>query len=520
MVFPGKIAAFLYLAGVALFLFLAACSPAATPPPAGPATPAVEPIAVADFRAASHPDNALIVEVNLTLSRPAAVLIEYENEYAGQFRTPLSAPAESHTIPLLRLRAETTYRYRIGVAGQGGAIDFRETGEFTTGPLPDILADMQATVTGRSTQPLLLADYSVTYPDRTTERYILLWDDLGQIVWYYANNPDGPLAAGDTGSLHASQRRPNGSLIYMIRNCCIREITPLGLPVAELMAGPGKGIPHHAALFLEDGRMLYLSDAETTFDDSPNGGAAATTAVFDELRLYDPASGRNDVVWSAREAWDIADPDQRVVWNPRRLRWTHANSLAWGPRGNLIMSLRNRNQVLSLSPDFQSIEWQLNGPDSDYAFPHPADRFYRQHTAAQLPNGNILVFDNGENRPEAEGGQYSRALELRLDAANKTAVKVWEYRSDPELYSWIISSAYRLANGNTLVNFGATADWAAIPLVVVEVDPAGKEVFRMETIDPPRAERADLGPRRAKVQGGIPSLLGETQLRPAKAMSP
>ena len=517
MVSPGKFPAFLFLAGA--LLFLAACSPAATPP-AGLATPAVEPIAVADFRAASHPDNALMVEVNLTLSRPAAVLIEYENEYAGRFRTPLSEPAESHTIPLLRLRAETTYRYRIGIAGRDGAIAFAETGEFTTGPLPDILADMQAEVTGRSTQPLLLADYSVTYPDRTTERYILLWDDLGHIVWYYANNPDGPLAAGDTGSLHASQRRPNGNLIYMIRNCCIREITPLGLPVWELAEGNGNGIPHHALLPLAEGRMLYLSDAKTVFDDSANGGAAATTAVFDELRLYAPASGSNEPVWSALDTWDIANPGQRREWNPRRRRWTHANSLVLGAGGNIIITLRNRNQIISLSPDFQSIEWQLNGPDSDYAFPNAADRFYRQHTAAQLPNDHILLFDNGNDRPAAEGGLYSQALELRLDAANKTAVKVWEYRSDPDLYSWIISSAYRLANGNTLVNFGATADWAAISLVAVEVDPAGKEVFRMETIDPPRAERADLGPRRAKVQGGIPSLLGETQLRPAKAMSP
>ena len=519
MVFPRKIALFLYLAGVALFLFLAACSPAATPA-AGPATPAVETIAVADFSAASHPDNALIVDIALTLSRPAAVLIEYENEYAGRFRTPLSAPAESHTIPLLRLRAETTYRYRIGIAGRDGAIAFAAAGEFTTGPLPDILADMQAKVTGRSTQPLLRADYNVTFPNREIARYIVIRDDLGHIVWYYADLPAAPLAPGETGSLSGIQRRPNGNLIYMIRNCCIREITPLGVPVWELAEGNGNGIPHHALLPLAEGRMLYLSDAKTVFDDSANGGAAATTAVFDELRLYDPASGSNEPVWSALAAWDIANPGQRREWNPRRRRWPHANSLVLGPRGNILITLRNRNQVLSLSPDFQSIEWQLNGPDSDYTFPNPADRFYRQHTAAQRPNGHILLFDNGNDRPAAEGGPYSRALELRLDAANKTAVKVWEYRSDPDLYSWIISSAYRLANGNTLVNFGATADWAAISLVAVEVDPAGKEVFRMETIDPPRAERANLGPRRAKVQGGIPSLLGETQLRPTKAMSP
>ena len=75
-------------------------------------------------------------------------------------------------------------------------------------------------------------------------------------------------------------------------------------------------------------------------------------------------------------------------------------------------------------------------------------------------------------------------------------------------------------NGNTLVNFGAVQSWAELPLTVVEVDAAGQEVFRMETIDPPLAARAQTGPRRARVRGGIPSLNGETQLRPTKAMPP
>ena len=78
-----------------------------------------------------------------------------------------------------------------------------------------------------------------------------------------------------------------------------------------------------------------------------------------------------------------------------------------------------RNQIVSLSADLRAIEWQLHGPDSDYEFPDPNDRFYGQHTAAQLGNGNVLLFDNGWGRPAAEGGRYSRALELRLDAAGR-----------------------------------------------------------------------------------------------------
>ncbi|MCH9007755.1 hypothetical protein IIA29_07075 [candidate division KSB1 bacterium] len=53
-----------------------------------------------------------------------------------------------------------------------------------------------------------------------------------------------------------------------------------------------------------------------------------------------------------------------------------------------------------MSPDFTEIEWQLGlgndgSPRNDFEWEDPADRFYRAHTATQLPNGNLLVFDNG-----------------------------------------------------------------------------------------------------------------------------
>ena len=181
--------------------------------------------------------------------------------------------------------------------------------------------------------------------------------------------------------------------------------------------------------------------------------------------------------------------------------------MSTGPRGNFIVSFRARDQVISLSPDFRTMEWQLGGPDSDYEFPNPADRFYGQHTASQLANGNVLVFDNGWTRPAAEGGEYSRALELRLDAAAGTAVKAWEYRPDPDIYSRGRGSAYRLRNGNTLVRFSARER-----LTIVEVDAAGNEVFRLEHL--PRHEPPLRGYR---AYGGITSIMGETMLRPPAA---
>ena len=57
------------------------------------------------------------------------------------------------------------------------------------------------------------------------------------------------------------------------------------------------------------------------------------------------------------------------------------------------------------------------------------------------------------------------------------ATKVWEYRNNPDLYSSAVGSVVRLANGNTVVDFGVdtTGENPSI-FTVVEADPSGNAV--------------------------------------------
>ena len=123
------------------------------------------------------------------------------------------------------------------------------------------------------------------------------------------------------------------------------------------------------------------------------------------------------------------------------------------------------------------------------------------------------MFDNGNERPEAEGGEYSRALELRLDDAAGRAVKVWEYRPDPDIYARALGSAYRLNNGNTLVNFGLRETPHA-PVVGVEADASGREVFRVEAL------HLYQQPTRYRANIGVKAIRGETMLRAPVARFP
>ena len=468
------------------------CEPAAPPAPA----------TVVRHSAAVSEANTLIAEVRVSLSRPAHVFVEYDNQLAGRYRTALEPPAEKHTIPIVRLRPETTYDYTVFTVDDTDLLGASRGpgGSFTTDALPDPLASIFARATGRSSQPLVLADHQLL---KTDAYFFVFFDEVGALVWYMRVGRTGPVA----------RLREQGNFVFIMGGRRLRQFTPLG-EVADFADLEVLARAHHDLVMLDGGRVLLLLDRTLFHDDSDSGGLR-TMFRYDTLGIWHSATGRVEQVWNAKETWDILDPAQH--WSPIRedgmTGWTHANSVSIGPRGNTILSLRNRNQVVSLSPDYE-VEWQLFGPDSDYEFPNPVDRFYKQHTASQLVNGNILLFDNGDGRPEAEGGQYSRALELRLDDVAGTAVKVWEYRPDPDIYAPVVSSAYRLNNGNTLVKFGSRPRGetnVVSPhqrLVLVEADANGDEVFRVETV---HLDSHSMGYR---AYGGIEAIGGETMLRP------
>jgi hypothetical protein len=181
--------------------------------------------------------------------------------------------------------------------------------------------------------------------------------------------------------------------------------------------------------------------------------------------------------------------------------WLHINSISYlGPNrwweggdarfrpGNIIASARNANIVWVIDRQSGRIVWKV-GPD--YSWCHPEWRLGQivgQHHAHLIPKrlpgaGNILVFDNGgaagfglkflQPTYPNKTRFYSRVIEfdpVTLDV-------VWEYqRQSPEpgehypFFSFYVSSAQRLANGNTLITEGSTGR-------VFEVTPAGELVW-------------------------------------------
>ncbi len=150
---------------------------------------------------------------------------------------------------------------------------------------------------------------------------------------------------------------------------------------------------------------------------------------FDELRrLHLPSPLDTPAASNTRkEAWEY--------YHLNSVQEIPSTPLGADPRfrpGNLLVSFRNVSLIAILDRATKTILWSWGPGVLDY-----------QHMPTMLPNGNILVFDNGTNRG------YSRVVEL--NPRNRTLVWTYPPKGQPGFFSKWRGSAQRLANGNTLI---------------------------------------------------------------------
>jgi hypothetical protein len=218
---------------------------------------------------------------------------------------------------------------------------------------------------------------------------------------------------------------------------------------------------HHEGRRLMNGNVLLLCSTDLPAELVPKvrGGLAGTEHEGGKMNgdylVELTTDGR--LVWEWR-AWEHLDPLEDAIPCPQdtRSEWTHANAVTEMPDGNLVLSFRNTSQVVMVDRRTGEIYWKLGPPPLS-----------GQHAPELLPNGNLLIFDNGPHRVD-ETMPFSRVLEI--DPATKEIV--WKYQDNPlqNFLSPRISSAQRLPNGNTLINEGNSGR-------LFEVTPAGEVVW-------------------------------------------
>lgn len=119
--------------------------------------------------------------------------------------------------------------------------------------------------------------------------------------------------------------------------------------------------------------------------------------------------------------------------------------------GDLLVSLRNVNLLLVMSPKSKQIKWAMTGP------------YLRQHDPDFLPNGRISVFDN--RRDGGNGKIFGGSRILELDPITGTVVTVYGEGGDEQFFTETMGDHQRLPNGNFLITeseaghaFEVTAD--------------------------------------------------------------
>ena len=107
-----------------------------------------------------------------------------------------------------------------------------------------------------------------------------------------------------------------------------------------------------------------------------------------------------------------------------------------------------------------------------------------------MPDGSLLLFDNGDNRNYGSSGLYSRAVQYSIDKQAMTIQQRWQYGKErgEAGFSRIVSDVdFHVDENNVVFMPGAVGDGAAYGKVV-EVDYSTRDVVFEATITAPIAQ--------------------------------
>ncbi len=389
---------------------------------------------------------------------------------------------QEHRIPILGLRAGASNLVEIRLTTADGE-EASDTLTLETDPLPDLFPSIEIPTAqpDRMEPGWTLASFSIgDGGEGHFLSYPFMIDEDGEIRWFLDLSHFG-------GIVYMVEAFDNGNLIFG-HGSSVYEYDRLGREV-DRWDFPGF-LFHHDVVERENGNLIVAVNE------------AGGETVEDHVIEVDRETGDVVAVWDFR---DFLDPERNHFVDDQR-DWFHMNSV-WYDEGDdaLIASGRNQSAVVKVTRDGEVV-WIL-GPHRGWGEeftpflltavdsngdPLPEDVQegsagtadfdwgWGQHTAALLPNGNLILFDNGFRRhfePVAPGSGFSRAVEYEIDEEEMTIRQVWEYGRErgSEYQSTIISDVDHLAEtGHRLVTPGITADRRAF---VTEVALPDNEVI-------------------------------------------
>jgi uncharacterized protein (UPF0248 family) len=202
---------------------------------------------------------------------------------------------------------------------------------------------------------------------------------------------------------------------------------------------------HHDARRLRNGNTIILAIEKVPQSLVPQIKGGVPNTEVDGKDIYADViyevTPQGEIVWTWH-AYEHLDQETDIITaQDERHEWSHGNTVGELADGNIVLSFRNISTVVIVNRNTGEIIWKLGH-----------DVLAQQHFPNELPNGNLLIFDNGAHRHNT-ALNFSRVIEVN----RQTKEIVWEYVDNPphNFFSAYISGAQRLSNGNTLITEGA-----------------------------------------------------------------
>lgn len=328
-----------------------------------------------------------------------------------------------------------------------------------------------------------------------------MFDEFGDIRWYlnFSSNPVLANLFYDDGM----ERLQNGNFYFGDRSTSrIYEVDIIGR-VINTWEMPGYTF-HHEVFEKPNGNFLVTVNSQNS-----------TVTVEDHIIEIDRNTGNIVNEWDLRESLQR----DRTAWTTDQSDWIHVNAVTYDENDDTIIISGRTQGVVKVTND-NEVVWILaphrgwgtagDGTDLTTKLLQPLDAggqpitvanvldgasnsgsfewAWYQHAPQVMPNGNILLFDNGDNR-NYQSGSYSRAVEYEIDATNMTIRQEWSYGKarGSETYSRIVSDVdYHETSNHVFFSPGAIAN-NSIYGKVVEVDYTSNTVLFEASIIAPVA---------------------------------
>ncbi|MEM8485431.1 MAG: aryl-sulfate sulfotransferase [Bacteroidota bacterium] len=452
----------------------------------------------------------LTAEIALQTNQPVQVelFIQGRNGALTDVQHRFDGVSDEMTLPIAGLYAGTT-EFTLRFFDEQGVSLGQISEEITTDPLsmdmPEVVIDVD---NPSSMKPgMNLTGY---FGHNGTFRPMkpLIFDAGGDIRWHldFTNHP----ILNDLFYDNGPERLANGNFYLADQSAArIVELDLLGNIVND-WDFPGYEFHHHVL-------------------EKPNGNFLVTATrldvatVEDYIIEIDRSSGDIIREWDLNQSLEYG----RRVWVspfvPPDIDWFHGNGLAYDPTDDTVIISGRTQGTVKLTATNEVVwivaphlDWGTagDGTDMNTKLLQPLDAngqpitdsdildgntnhpdfewSWYQHAPELMPDGTLLLFDNGDRRNYAMDQLYSRAVAYRIDETNMTIQQVWSYGKErgEETYSQIVSDVdYHVDEDNIVFMPGAAGRNQGAPYgKVVEVDFNTKNVVFEATMTAPTAQ--------------------------------